>query len=344
MFIATQYVPAISFPQLINSPSHFLGPSPPSNTPIELTSVTMNQKLSIAGAQSSLPPAHPFIDLNIPSVLAPRDPTGIMTASLPNSSACNAQQRRLLLPPPSVHAPSVLSPTISSGILSAHPNKGPQPLRVNPPLSQLVEYPITHHSESVQVDDACPSWPPQSTPLNPSPANFEPQPNRRVTSPIEGDDRNSFANALAKNLNTAFVGAPPGNGSLQLNMNPPQLILQSDALAPLHDFSNLDFDLHNNDPADAMPDSESCDTSSDSDSSLDNMESDRDEPDGVRLAANAQGEGDVPATHSESYFMESDTSSSCDNSVEGPNHNKNRNKNMSTRKPIARNPQGALLS
>lgn len=40
--------------------------------------------------------------------------------SLPNG-ACNAQQQRLLLPPP-----SVLSPTISSVIPSAHPNQGSQ--------------------------------------------------------------------------------------------------------------------------------------------------------------------------------------------------------------------------
>ena len=137
-------------------------------------------------------------------------------------------------------------------------------------------------------------------------------------------------------------------------MNPLQLTLQSVALAPLHDFPNLDFNLNNNNPVDARSDSESSSgNSSDSDSSLDNTESDHHEPDGVSLA---QGEGDGPVTHSQSDLTESDSDgpdvprptakdpdngqlngpfsgndsdligdilSSGDNSDEGSNHNKN---------------------
>ena len=266
-----QYVPAISFPQLI-SPSHFIGPSPPHNTPRESRSVTVDQNLSTTGAQWSLLSAHPFINASTPSLFA--QPMGTMTLSLPNSSDCNTQQQRLLLPPPSVHAPSVLSPTASS---------------------------IAHHSELVQVVDTCltssireqakarvpqssssppqcsPSWPPQSIPLNPSPANFEPQADHGVTSPIEDDDRSYFADALlAKTLNTAFADAPPGNDSLQHTVNPLELTLQSGALGSLDDFPDFDFDLTDNDPTDVRSDSESSsDTSSGSDSSLDDTESDR---------------------------------------------------------------------
>ena len=84
-------------------------------------------------------------------------------------------------------------------------------------------------------------------------------------------------------------------------MNPLRLTLQSTGLSPLHNSPNLDFDPINPDPAGPMSDSES---SSDSDSTLGNMEIDRDEPHGVQPAAHAQGEGDGFATlHSD--FMES---------------------------------------
>ena len=68
------YIPTVPFRRLI-SPSNFIGPSqPPTDT--------------------------------ILSSLAPHiDTTGIMTLFLPNSSASNAQQQRLLLPPPSVTLP-----------------------------------------------------------------------------------------------------------------------------------------------------------------------------------------------------------------------------------------------
>ena len=77
----------------------------------------------------------------------------------PNSSACHTQPQRLLLPPPSV-LPS------SSTIPSAYPSFSP-PQRL-------------------------PSWPPQSTPLNPSSANLQAQADCRVIS--EDHDRNFFAN------------------------------------------------------------------------------------------------------------------------------------------------------
>jgi len=68
------YIPTISFQRLI-TPSNFIGPSQPPTDTI----------LSLLGPHT--------------------DTTGIMTLSLPNSSASNAQQQRLLLPPPSVTLP-----------------------------------------------------------------------------------------------------------------------------------------------------------------------------------------------------------------------------------------------
>lgn len=114
MLLGTQYGPTISFPQLIN-PSQLIGPSLPSTN-------------------------------TITSSLAPHmDTTGIMSLSLPNSSASNTQQQRLLLPPPSVHPLSSLSPTVSSSILPPYHNQGPQPPLFNPLLA--------HHGKSAQVVD-----------------------------------------------------------------------------------------------------------------------------------------------------------------------------------------------
>ena len=334
MLIATQHVPTTSFPQLI-SPPHFIGPSPP--------------QLSITGAQSSLPSVHPFIDPTVLSPLAPRiDPTEIMTLSLPNSTASNVQQQRLLLlPPPIAHRSKpvqVVDTCLTSSIRE----------RLAARVQSEIFDPFINTQSSSSAPQSSPSPPQHSTPLNPSSTNFEAHADRTVTSSIENDDRNSFANALAKNLNTAFAGAPPGNNSLPHTVNPLHLTLLSGALDPLHDFPNLDFDPNTNDPVDIGFDSKSSsDTSSDSDSSSDNTERDYDEPDGARIAANAQGEGDWPATHSQSDFMEIDSdgpdvprptakhpddgrsderfagndsdpneefSSSCDDSDEGPSH------------------------
>jgi len=75
------------------------------------------------------------------------------------------------------------------------------------------------------------------------------------------------------------------------------------------------------------------------------MESDSDGPHAPRPAAKDPGDGqlDGPFAGNDCDLIE-DIPSSGDNSDERPNHNENRNENMSTGKPIARNPQGALLS
>jgi hypothetical protein len=132
--------------------------------------------------------------------------------------------------------------------------------------------------------------------------------------PKDPDDdhgaKSSFANSLAKTLNTAFAGAPPRSHSVQHTVNPLQLTLQSTGSSSLHNSPNLDFDPIDTDPAGARSDSESSsDSSSDSDSTLDNMEIDRDEPDGVRPAANAQGNADPEGARSDS---ESSSDSSLD--------------------------------
>jgi len=111
-------------------------------------------------ATSSFPQlisASQFIGLSPPPTLM--DSRGIRILAPPNSSACHTQPQRLLLPPPSV-LPS------SSTIPSAYPSFSP-PQR-------------------------SPSWPPQSTPLNPSSVNLQAQADCRVIS--EDHDRNFFAN------------------------------------------------------------------------------------------------------------------------------------------------------
>ena len=171
-----------------------------------------------------------------------------MSLSLPNSSASNTQPQRLLLPPPSVHPLSSLSPTVSSSILSPYYNQGLQPPLFNPLLvhhTQVIDRTTSIReqvtaviqSETLPIQHILqPFTTPPSTSLNPSALNFEGRADLSVVSP---EDRNSFANELAKNLNTAFTGAPP---RLQHTVNPPQ---QSGAVS-LHDFPN-NLDL--NDPA-----------------------------------------------------------------------------------------------
>ena len=235
MFIAIQYPPSSSFPQS-TGPSHLIGPSS------SLTSLT--------DSLSSMQSAQPYADFTtIPSLLTPHmDLARIIPISLPSSSACNAQQQRLLLPPPSVYASSVWSSTVTS--------------------FQSETWPIQHISESIPATQSSSSLPqcspprsPQLTPLNPSPGDFEAQAVHKVASPIEDEDRISFANGLAENPNTASAGAPPGDS--QHPVNPLRLTLQSTGLSPLHNSPNLDFDPINPDPAGPMSNSES---SSDSDS------------------------------------------------------------------------------
>jgi hypothetical protein len=159
---------------------------------------------------------------------------------------------------------------------------------------------------------------------------------RPIAKDLDNDHgaRSSFANSLAKTLNTAFTRALPGSDSVQHTLNPLQLTLQSTGSNPLHNSPNVEFDPIDADPAGARSDSGgSSDSSSDSDSTLDNMEIDRDEPDGVRPAANAQG-------HTDSAGARSDSESSSDSagSDDASDHN------MLTGKLTARSPQGALLS
>jgi hypothetical protein len=196
--------------------------------------------------------------------------------------------------------------------------------------------------------------------------------------------RSSFANSLAKTLNTAFTRALPGSDSVQHTLNPLQLTLQSTGSNPLHNSPNLDFDPIDADPAGARSDSgSSSDSSSDSDSTLDNMEIDRDEPDGVRPAANAQGHTDPagarsdsgsssdsssdsdstldsmeidrdepdgvrPAAnaqgHTDPAGARSDSESSSDSSSDSAGSDDGSDHNMPTGKLTARSPQGALLS
>jgi hypothetical protein len=80
--------------------------------------------------------------------------------------------------------------------------------------------------------------------------------------------------------------------------------LQSGALAPLHDSPDLDFDLNGNDPASAM------DINSDSDSTSSDSDSSSD---------STESDGDQP-------------------------DGEHRNGSLLTKKPIAKNWQGALLS
>ena len=198
MLLGMQYAPTVSFPQLINpSDLQFIGPSLPSTN-------------------------------TIPSLLAPHiDVMGTMSLSLPNSSASNTQLQWLLLPPPSVHLLSSLSPTVPLSILSPYYNQGPQPPLFNPLLAhhtQVVDRTTSIceqvtaviQSETLPIQHISqPFTTPPSTSLNPSAVNFEGQADLSIVSP---EDRNSFANELAKNLITAFTGAPP---RLQHTVNPP---------------------------------------------------------------------------------------------------------------------------
>jgi len=205
---------------------------------------------------------------------------------------------------------------------------------------------------------------------------------RRIAKDPDNDHgaRSSFVNSLAKTLNIAFTCALPGSDSVQHTLNPLQLTLQSTGSNPLHNAPNLDFDPINADPAGARSDSgSSLDSSSDSDSTLDNMEIDHDEPDGVRPAANALGHTDSAGARSDSGSSSdssSDSDSTLDNmeidrdepdgvrpaanalghtdsvgarsdsesSSDSAGSDDGSDHNMPTRKLTARSPQGALLS
>jgi hypothetical protein len=257
-----QYVPAMSFPRL-TSPSYFIGPSPLPNAPLESRSVTVDQRRTITGAQSTLA-VRPLIDLTIPPLTVPGiNPTGTTTPSISNSSARYTQQQLLLLPPPTVRGLSVLSPPVSS---IAHRNSvqvvetclTPSILEQGNARGQFDPLPIQQDPEPFIAMQSGPSalrrsssCSPQSMPLDSSTVNQEAQADCRVTPPIERND------------------------TVQQNASPLLLALHSGALPPLHGLPNLDFDLHNTDPADVILDSENpMDDSSDSDSDLTNMDSD----------------------------------------------------------------------
>jgi len=243
--LALQYVPAISFPQLISP--------------------------------SSLPSTRLLIDPTLPPSLAPHtDPTGTTTAFFSNCSIRNAQQQRLLPLPPPVHVLPVLSPAASS---IAHRNESDAcpTSSILEQVEALVPYglltnrhipePFINRQASSSQPQRLPFCPPQSTLLNPSPVNYdEAHADHGVTPPIEDGDRDSFANVLANNLNAAFAGAPAGSDEPQQNANPLLLASHSGVLAPHLEI--LDFELDNNSPADGRLVSESrMDSSSDSDSS-----------------------------------------------------------------------------
>lgn len=360
------YVPSISLLQLTD-PS----PSNGSSTP-----VTMDQTLSIPSIQSALSSAYPFLGPPLPSLLTRDMETGIMTLSLPDPIVYNSRQQQMALLPSPIHAPSALSPTIPSSILSICPNQGPQPLanidrRLTSTIHEQVEdhftsktWPIPHILEPFQSSSSPPqlpsSWPPETTS---SPVTLEAQANRRATSPVGDDNRSSFANTLASTLNAAFAG---------LSAEDSTLALQPGASVPLDNAPILDHGLNNND---AKTDSGgSSDTSLESRS--DGMECNDDDE------AHGEGHGNDDFTERGFHgpdFVDSDSDSpgvpppgaenpdddgqpegrsaghdydpiedffNCSvDSNEDTNHNtENRNGDMSAEKPIERNPQGALLS
>ena len=152
-------------------------------------------------ATSSFPQlisASQFIGLSPPPTLM--DSRGIRILAPPNSSACHTQPQRLLLPPPSV-LPS------SSTIPSAYPSFSP-PQR-------------------------SPSWPPQSTPLNPSSVNLQAQADCRVIS--EDHDRNFFANGSStagddedtERPRSASPVSPRGLGSASTPLNPSSMNIEA---------------------------------------------------------------------------------------------------------------------
>ena len=146
------YIPTVPFRRLI-SPSNFIGPSqPPSDT--------------------------------ILSLLAPRiDTTGIMTLSLPNSSASNAQQQRLLLPPPSVTLPiqHLSEPFTTPPSTSLNPSaanfEGQADLRVASPIDEDRNFPMDEDRNPPVDEDR--------------------------HSPMD-EDRHSFANELVETLKHGF--------------------------------------------------------------------------------------------------------------------------------------------
>jgi len=169
------YIPTVAFQQLI-TPSNFIGPSqPPTDT--------------------------------MPSLLGHHiDTTGIMTLSLPNSSASNAQQQRLLLPPPSV--------TLPIQHLS-EPFTTPPSTPLNPSAANFEEQADLRVASPIDEDRNFPMDEDRNPPMD-----------EDGHSPMD-EDRPSFENELVKTLNTAFTGAPPHA------VNP----------LALHDFPN-DFDLN----------------------------------------------------------------------------------------------------
>jgi hypothetical protein len=151
----------------------------------------------------------------MPSLLGHHiDTTGIMTLSLPNSSASNAQQQRLLLPPPSV--------TLPIQHLS-EPFTTPPSTPLNPSAANFEEQADFRVASPIDEDRNFPMDEGRNPPMDED--RHSPMDEDRH-SPMD-EDRPSFANELVKTLNTAFTGAPPHA------VNP----------LALHDFPN-DFDLN----------------------------------------------------------------------------------------------------
>ena len=199
------------------------------------------------------------------------DPTEIMTLSLPTSTACNSQQRRLLLPPPAnASLPRTLNPIEVT--LQSH---------ASAPLHDLDFDTNSHHLTDARFD-------PERS-LSDAESDRDEPDGARMAANLQGEDNWPATHR-------AFPGELLGNDPLPHTMDPLQFTLQPRASALLHDLHNVDFDPNVNDLADARFDPErASDTSSDSDDSSSDSESERDEPDG-RMAANLQGEGHRPAT------------------------------------------------
>jgi len=185
------YIPTVPFRQSI-SPPNFIGPSQAPTDTI----------LSLLGHHI--------------------DTTGVMTLFLPNSSASNAQQQRLLLPPPS----DIAHPT-SLGTFHHPPSTS-----LNPSAANFEEQADLGVVSPIDEGRNCPMDADRNPPVD---EDRNPPMDEDRHSPMD-EDGPSFANELVNTLNTAFTGAP------QHTINP----------LALHDFPN-DFDL--NGPA--TP-SESC--------------------------------------------------------------------------------------
>ena len=69
----------------------------------------------------------------------------------------------------------------------------------------------------IPLDSSRNQWKTAKTSLLVSPGHLEVQAIHKVASPIEDEDRNSFANRLAENPNTASAGTLPGDSQHPVN-------------------------------------------------------------------------------------------------------------------------------